>query len=468
MGESRGHVPWHANPRTRREVLAAGFAGAAGAVLNACAGSTLRHAVATKPAGADLGAIDHVIFLMMENRSFDHYFGTYPGARGFDDAAKAGVFDQAWASGPASNGGKLLPFHLDIATTNASCTFDLSHEWAAQHAAWNHGSMDQWVATHTQAQYEGPDHGPLTMGYYTRADLPFHYALADAFTLCDGYHCSVFGPTHPNRLHALSGMLDPTGAGGGPQVETSESPQTKFSVSWETMPEVLSSAGVSWKVYNPVGPNYQPDSPAVMIFSDNILLYFKQYADPSSALHQQAFSSTYPDTFAADVASGDLPQVSWIVPPIGFDEHPPAPPQLGAWFVHTVIDTLISNPAVWSKTALFVMYDENDGFFDHVAPPTPPPGTPGEYLTASVMPESAAGIAGPIGLGFRVPMWVVSPFSRGGYICSETFDHTSQLRFLEQRFDVKAPNISSWRQSRSCRPRPSSTPSSAVSASRPR
>jgi phospholipase C len=134
------------------------------------------------------------------------------------------------------------------------------------------------------------------------------------------------------------------------------------------------------------------------------------------------------------------------MPSVGLDEHPPAPPALGMALSHDIVATLASNPKVWSKTALFITYDENDGFFDHVAPPTPPPGTPGEYLTVDPLPPDAHGIAGPIGLGFRVPMLVVSPFSRGGFVCSDTFDHTSMLRFLETRFDVPAPNISAWRR----------------------
>ena len=116
------------------------------------------------------------------------------------------------------------------------------------------------------------------------------------------------------------------------------------------------------------------------------------------------------------------------------------------WFANQVIDILSSNPRVWSKTVLFITYDENDGFFDHVPPPTPPPGTPGEYLTVDPLPAAAYSVAGPIGLGFRVPMLVVSPFSRGGYICSDVLDHTSHLRFLETRFGVQAPNISAWRR----------------------
>jgi phospholipase C len=163
-------------------------------------------------------------------------------------------------------------------------------------------------------------------------------------------------------------------------------------------------------------------------------------------LYQKAFLPTFPNDFVADVKNGTLPKVSWISTPVGYDEHPPAPSFLGEWFTDQVLTTLVSNPEVWSKTVLFHMYDENDGFFDHVAPPTPPPGTPGEYLSVDPLPGAAQGIAGPIGLGFRVPLLVVSPFSRGGYVCSETFDHTSQLRFLEERFGVTAPNISAWRR----------------------
>ena len=139
--------------------------------------------------------------------------------------------------------------------------------------------------------------------------------------------------------------------------------------------------------------------------------------------------------------------MSWITPPNGYDEHPPSAPALGMWLSHNVIRTLVSNPRVWAKTVLFIMYDENDGFFDHVAPPTAPPGTPGEYLTTHPLPSHADGITGPIGLGFRVPILVISPFSRGGYVCSDTFDHTSQMRFLETRFGVRAPNISALRRS---------------------
>jgi phospholipase C len=217
------------------------------------------------------------------------------------------------------------------------------------------------------------------------------------------------------------------------------------------MPEVLEDAGVSWKVYNPTGDLYTPAffEQHGLLAGDAILPYFSQYKNPGSPLYQKAFLPQYPDDFVVDVASDKLPAVSWILPPVGYDEHPPSPPALGEWFTGQLLKALVSNPKVWAKTVLFHMYDENDGFFDHVPPPTAPPGTAGESLTMSALSGDAGGIRGPVGMGFRVPMLVLSPFSRGGYVASDVFDHTSQLRFLEERFGVRAPNISAWRRAHS-------------------
>jgi len=430
--------------------LAAGGAGALAAMTRsgvAGAAAMAKSAASTAPAGSDLGAIEHVVFLMQENRSFDHYFGSYRGVRGFDDhpAHSLGAFAQAWPGGPAPT---LLPFHLDSASGIGECTHDLSHTWPAQHLCRGAGNNAHFVSTHTSGAYEGPEQGVMTMGYYRRSDLPFYYALADAFTICDNYHCSVLGPTDPNRLMALSGTIDPTGRAGGPVLITNEDTDAIYSVSWDTMPEVLEDAGVSWKVYNPAGSAYAPAffEQHGLLIGDAILPYFSQYKSPSSALYQKAFLPQYPADFASDVAQGTLPAVSWILPPAGYDEHPPSPPALGEWFTSQLLATLTSNPKVWSKTVLFHMYDENDGFFDHVPPPAPPPGTPGEYVSGAPLPSDAEGVAGPVGLGFRVPMTVISPFSRGGHVASQVFDHTSQLRFLEERFGVRAPNISAWRR----------------------
>ncbi len=442
---------------TRRQLLAAGAASGFGVLAAACgqsaspSSSTVARSARVPPAGSDIGAVEHVIFLMMENRSFDHYYGTYPGVRGFDDHPPGdfGPFSQPWqAPGDVSASSRLLPFHLDTVHTDiADCTFDLTHAWGPQHQCRDDGKMDAFVRVHTSAANEGPTQGVLTMGYYTRADLPYYYAIADNYTICDGYHCSVMGPTHPNRLMQMSGTIDPAGKAGGPVIITNGSPDALFSVHWDTMPEVLEDAGLSWKCYGPAGTIYTIDAMRkIGLTTDSVMPYFSQFENPTTTIHKKAFGPTFPNDFAADVRSGQLPQVSWMFTPVGYDEHPPAPPFLGEWFTDQVLRILVSNPDVWSKTVLFHMYDENDGFFDHVAPPVAPPGTADEYLTVQPLPEDASGFAGSIGLGFRVPMLVISPFSRGGHVYHETLDHTSQLRFLEERFGVRAPNLSAWRR----------------------
>ena len=188
-----------------------------------------------------------------------------------------------------------------------------------------------------------------------------------------------------------------------------------------------------------------------MAATDHVLPYFPAFRNPLSPLYANAFTPTFPNDFIADIAAGALPSVSWMIPPLGFDEHPSSAPANGMYFTSLVLDALTANPELWSKTALFLMYDENDGWFDHVSPPTAPAGTPGEYLTATPpkLGDPSPGtldIAGPLGLGVRVPCLVVSPFSRGGHIATEVFDHTSQLKLVAERFGVHVPNVSAWRK----------------------
>ena len=275
------------------------------------------------------------------------------------------------------------------------------------------------------------------MGYYERADLPFYFALAEAFTICDSYHCSVLGPTDPNRLYSMSATIDPDGANGGPLVETETFLRGLYAgrFTWTTMPEQLSATGVSWKIYTGPGGIY-----------DNVLTYFHAY-QASPDLETLAFKPFYPCDFSADLESGELPQVVWINAALNQTEHPGnSTAAAGEYTVQNLLRRLLAYPDVWEKTALFLTWDENGGFFDQVAPPVPPSGTPGEYLTVPDVTGDAGGITGPIGLGFRVPMVIVSPFSRGGFLCSDVFDHTSILRFLETRFGAEVPNLSQWRR----------------------
>ena len=400
-------------------------------------------AAAASPGAASLSDVQHVVILMQENRSFDHYFGTLSGVRGFSDPhALRGVFGQSGyqpGRGP-SLAGYLEPFRLysDPPLRDGQTTNDISHTWPTQHQSWNDGAMDKFVATHVGV--DGAAHGPVTMGYYTRADLPFYYALADTFTVCDAYFSSVLGPTDPNRLMGISATIDPAGTAGGPVLETFGNRIAEYGkLHWETMPERLQAAGVSWKVYN--------DRLSELALSP--LPYFKAYNNPFSVTGVELVGRGLTpdlDDFGQDIKQNKLPSVSWIMPPLAECEHPAAPPGYGEYFIHSILSALVSNPAVWAQTVLFVTHDENGGFFDHVPPLTPPPGTEGEWLTGN-LPAAAGGITGPVGLGFRVPALVISPFSRGGYVCSQLFDHTSLLRFIETRFGVEVPNLSPWRRS---------------------
>ncbi|HUY86598.1 MAG TPA: alkaline phosphatase family protein [Acidimicrobiales bacterium] len=435
---------------SRRELLGGAAALAAVAVGAGCnnfgggggTGSTTTIAESTKC--GSLADIEHIVILVQENRSFDHYFGSYKGVKGFSDPAALiqsngnSVFAQDYPANTGQYGspvGALFPYHLNTANSDAECINDITHSWGPQHLSWNGGTMDQFVAQHVAV--DGAAIGPLTMGYYNRQDIPFHYALADAFTICDNYHCSVLGPSDPNHLYAISAWIDPAGTQGGPVTETyTWNHFFKFgSLGWTSMPERLQSAGVPWKYYaSPTGS------------VDNPLVFFKSCFTNTDLVNNGLLQS-YPSNFQEDVASGNLPNVSWIAAPLEYSEHPSTAPDWGAYVINQILSTLTSNPSVWARTAFFVTYDENGGFFDHVPPPTAPAGTAGEYLTASTLPSTANGISGPIGLGFRVPMLVISPFSRGGLVCSDVFDHTSLLRLIETRFGVEVPNLSAWRRS---------------------
>lgn len=416
---------------SRRAFLRAAGAGtaalAAGSWLAACssspsgpAGGPAGSPVGSVPAGslpgttalagptdAQLRQIDHVVVIMQENRSFDHYFGMRPGVRGFGDEPDAAVWRQPL---PANPDGYVLPWHADTVAAKGQCLLDPDHSWGGQHAAWNGGAMDGFARTM----------GPVAITYYERADLPYYYALADAFTVCDASFCSVLGPTIPNRLYAMTGGIDAGGGAGGPATTNDGT------YGWETYPERLERAGISWRVY------HEEDD-----YDDNVLKMFRQFQGlpETSPLWDAALRNRPADAFMNDAAAGDLPQVSWIVSPTQPSEHPPFPVALGEDYTARHLAAIWANPALWAKTLVILTYDENGGFFDHVAPPVPEPGTPDEFVDGT-----------PIGLGFRVPTTIISPWSTGGRVVSEVYDHTSTLQFLERRFGVEVPNLSDWRR----------------------
>ncbi|MGW2661751.1 phosphocholine-specific phospholipase C [Nocardia tengchongensis] len=418
------------SPLNRRRFLGASAAAAAGVVAT----GGLPPAVAGAASGT-IADVKHVVILMQENRSFDHYFGTLKGVRGFGDRGTILLSGGNSVFNQPNGGGRQYPWALSgaggaAAQTAAQCDGDLPHAWSDQHAAWNNGRLDAWVSAKGSVR---------TMGYLTRNDIPFHYALADNWTICDSYFCSVLSATGPNRTYHWSGWIDPAGTAGGPASDGGD----ESGLRWQTYAEALQNAGISWKVYQNAADNY----------GDNALAYFQQFtsAAPGSPLAVNGMGSVpkatgkTPDDIVAamkaDVIAGTLPQVSWVVPDQGSSEHPDAPPNDGAHFVHNVINAINADPNVFNSTVLILNYDENDGLFDHVPPPIAPGGTADEFINGV-----------PVGLGFRVPLIVISPWTRGGWVSSEVFDHTSVLRFLETwttALGKKAtcPNISAWRRS---------------------
>ncbi len=436
--------------------LAAASAGAAGGGAGAAA---IARALALPAHGrtGTIADVEHVVILMQENRSFDHYFGTLRGVRGFDDPRPIPLpgGQPVWfqprtpRSGAAGSTETLLPFRLNTDASSAQRLQSLDHFWKGSHDKWKH--YDAWPAVK----------GPLTMGYFTRQDIPFYYALADAFTVCDAYYCSLFGPTNPNRMFLFTGTSGlAVGEAGRPAVAnvddgnyTADAARDKAAFKgygWTTYAERLQKGGVSWKLYQEYD-NY----------GDNSLAFFAAFRglDVGSDLYRRGrawapgstrenmtttFGEPLVAAFERDVRTGALPQVSWIVAPTRLCEHPDNPPGYGETLTARLLDVLTANPKVWGKTALLIDYDENDGFFDHLPPPLPATDPSVGKSTVDVAGENYRGV--PVGLGPRVPMLVVSPWTKGGWVNSQVFDHTSVIRFLEARFGVVEPNITPWRR----------------------
>ncbi len=417
---------------SRRRFLrsAAGTGGAA--LLGGLAVGRERSSAA--PTGT-LRDVKHVMILTQENRSFDHYFGTLRGVRGFADESTIVLPGLHSVFSQPNGSGRQYPFPLRMSDgepepgTLAQCQGDIRHSWSDQHIAWNLGKMDRWMAAKKKLG---------CLGYLDRSDLPLHYALADAYTICDAYYCSALSATGPNRTFLWSGMIDAEGRHGPPVYDGGDASALR----WRTYAEALEDAGISWKVYQDAHNNY----------SDNGLAYFRQFASApaNSALRVRGMGdvpvvtgSTPRDIIAAiqrDVLDRRLPEVSWVVTDQITSEHPIGPPVNGANFVYDLMHALHADPDTFNSTVLLLNYDENGGFFDHVPPPVPAPGTAGEYVGRV-----------PVGLGFRVPMIVISPWSRGGYVSSEVFDHTSVIQFLEKWSaatgrPTSCPFISPWRR----------------------
>jgi phospholipase C len=423
--------------------------------------------VAAKPGRhGDIRDIKHVVILMQENRSFDMYFGTLRGVIGYGDKATItlpggySVYQQPLTAPGAPVTGTQYPFSLaegkvtstplppnaEQGAQNANGT---PHGWPDQHGAWYGGLMNAWYYAK----------GIETLGYFTRDDIPFQYALADTYTVGDGYHCSVLSATGPNRTYLWSGTINADQEHGSFIAYTGGDELGQF-LPWECYCVTLQNAGMTWHVYQG-SDNY----------GDNGAEYFAQFAqyDPSQGGtpapgnvwydngvatvpepldYEQYNADNLANAIKADVLAGTLPQVSWVVTNQQYSEHPDGAPTDGAYYVGKVMQALNADPDVFNSTLIIIDYDENDGAFDHVPPPIPPQGTTDEFvLDTTVAPAPL-----PVGLGFRVPLLLISPWTRGGWVTSEVSDHTSVLQFLEKWTSaIGTPaiclNISDWRRS---------------------
>ncbi|MDR6804433.1 phospholipase C [Dyadobacter sp. BE34] len=527
----------------------------------------IQKALAIDPApGSTFYDAEHIVFLMQENRSFDHQLGMLQGVRGFNDPRAIDLADKNKVWFQTNKAGETYgPFRLNVKDTKVAWMGSIPHGWTDQTDAMNNGKYDRWldVKAPRNKQYA---HIPLTMGYCDRSDFPFYYSLADAFTVCDHNFCSSITGTHPNRYYWMTGTVreknEPAGLAHLWNISNYEYPELE----WKTYPERLEENGINWKVYqNELTMGYGlkgEESAWLSNFGTNVLEYFKTYnvrfheggianleskrqtvvqtiadlekqaatdsraatrlaaakrllknietaqtkfnkdtyarlSDKDKKLNDKAFSTNIKDPnfheltsmqysdngtertlnvpkgdvfhqFREDVKNGTLPTVSWLMPPAHFSDHP-GEPWFGPWYVSEAMEILLQNPEVWKKTIFIVTYDENDGYFDHLPPFTVPnPYKEGTgKVSAGIDPKMDFALAdqqtnpsadpasireGSIGLGYRVPMIIASPWSRGGYVNSEVFDHTSSLQFLEnfleKKFNKKVheENITKWRR----------------------
>ncbi len=514
---------------TRREFLKKATMVSGGAGLFNMLSPSIARALAIDPAaGTSFMDAEHIVFLMQENRSFDHTFGTLQGVRGYNDPRAISLPDQnpVWLQSN-SKGETFAPFRLDIKNTKATWMNSLPHGWADQVDARNEGKYDKWLDSKVSGhdEYKGM---PLTLGYHNREDIPFYYSLADAFTVCDQNFCSSLTGTTPNRLYFWSGTVREKPDPSVMARVWNDDADYDTPVSWKTFPERLEENGVPWKVYqNELSVNTglsDEEANWLANFTDNPLEFFTQYnvrlskeymaaikdeaqkklynneeyaklSPKEKNLHAKAFVNnrrdpayhelsglTYSENgterevkipkgdllyqFREDVKNGVLPTVSWLVAPANFSDHPTSA-WYGAWYISEVMDILTQNPEIWKKTVFVLTYDENDGYFDHVPPfVAPDPSRKETGFTSKGINTAVDYVAGAeqqsikdkvrkssIGLGYRVPMVIASPWSRGGWVNSQVFDHTSSLMFLEKFLSKKTgkkieeSNISTWRRS---------------------
>lgn len=357
-------------PQSRRSVLRtlATLAGT-GLTLSACGVNT-----PVKPALSVNTVINHILIVCQENHTFDNYFGYYP------KAAQFGI--PANYTQPDGKGATVAPYHFSSHTRP-----DIGHDWASIHRQLSNGTLNGFLTTD----------GHEALGYYDHSDLPYYYALADAFTLCGNYFCYQLGPTLPNRI----ALWAATSAG-----LTLPKRIPSGSLDFPTIVDLLDAHHVTWKCYN-LGLGLG-SFPEVEFF--NALPFFKRWE------HDPRLKFRAVD-YIKDLQNAKLPQVTFLISDAFISEHPHIKPTAnitaGQHAMATVIKALMESP-FWTSSALFLTYDEGGGYFDHVQPPQ----------------------VDAYGLGLRVPTLVISPWAKRGYISGQLYEHASLLKFIERRFGL--------------------------------
>jgi len=352
--------------------------------------------------------VENIVVLVMENHSFDNYFaklGAYANRMDIEsappDASNPDIIDAGPDGMP-----RIVPF------THAphQCTLDVEHGWNPSHLEWNGGQMNGFVQANEEGTPLGA--GDRSLYYYDQRDLPFYYQLATTFSIADHYHCSLLGPTWPNRMYTYAATSFGRTSNDFPDLTGYPFPDKDASILDE-----LEKRHVSWLLYGTSG--------ALTVHG------------PAALTRWGRKPFRFQADFFADAKAGTLPQVAYLDVDLVMDnpknpsEHPPADIQIGQKFVSDVVHALFASPQ-WSKMALFFTYDEHGGYYDHYPPP------------AACEPDSIAPIGdNPYGgkfdrYGMRVPFMVISPFAKKGYVSHATYDHASIVRFIQAKYRVPA------------------------------
>ena len=349
-------------------------------ILTTCSDGVIR----SRFAANDPTPIQHTVFIIKENRTFDNYFAGFPGADGV-------------TSGKTSTGQQ-----VPLTPTPDSDLAQLCNSWDCSVHSINNGKMDQFDQPGNLGAY----------GRVTESEIPGYWSYARRYVLADHFFASVHGPSFPNHLFTVApqsgGAMDNAGGPEGSGTNCDGTPSGTVailnqngSITWQspcfdfqTLPDQLEAAKVSWRYYADRG---------------GILSTIRHIQ--SSPIWQDRIA--LPAQFVDDVAAGKLRAVSWVLPPLGQGEHPPESVCEGENWTTQVINAIMQSP-YWNSTAVFVMWDDYGGYYDHVPPPQ----------------------VDRFGLGPRVPLLIISPYAKRGYVSHTVYEQSSMLKFVERRYQL--------------------------------